>query len=149
MNQFSRHPKTISPRRYRRRVLGGGTRRGVAAVEIAVCLPVLMLLVFGSIEASSFIFLKQSLNVAAYEAVRTSVRVNGNNPLGSDRATNLLRSRDVNDFAVAFPNGDSGAAKRGDEVVVEVSAPTSTNSPLAGQFVPNRILTARVVMVKE
>ena len=40
-------------------------------------------------------------------------------------------------------------AAAGDEVVVEVSAPTSTNSPLAGRFVTNRTLTARVVMVKE
>ena len=43
------------------------TRRAVAAVEFAVCLPVIIMLVFGAIEASSFIFLKQSLNVAAYE----------------------------------------------------------------------------------
>ena len=51
-----------------------GERRGVAAVEFAVCLPVIILLVFGAIEASSFIFLKQSLNVAAYEGIRESIR---------------------------------------------------------------------------
>jgi len=32
---------------------------------------------------------------------------------------------------------------------VTVTASTNTNSPLAGQFVPNRQLAARVVMVKE
>ena len=54
------------------------TRRGVAAVELAVCLPVIILLVFGAIEASSFIFLKQSLNVAAYEGIRESIRISSN-----------------------------------------------------------------------
>ncbi|TWU44527.1 TadE-like protein [Rubripirellula tenax] len=124
-------------------------RRGVAAVEFAVCLPVLVLLVFGSIEAASFIFLKQSLNVAAYEAIRESIRVGSDNAAGENRAINILSARNVNDFVVSFPNGEALDADRGDEVVVEVSAPTSTNSPLAGQFVANRVLTARIVMVKE
>ena len=124
-------------------------RRGVATVELAVCLPVLVLLVFGAIEASSFIFLKQSLNVAAYEGVREAVRVGSSNGNGENRAQNILDARNVNDFSIVFVSGNVANIDRGAEVVVEVSAPTSTNSPLAGQFVPNRTLTARVVMVKE
>ena len=124
-------------------------RQGVAAVEFAVCLPVIVLLVFGAIEASSFIFLKQSLNVAAYEGIRESIRVGYDNKSGMDRAANILNSRNVRDFFVSFPNGEAGDAERGDEIVIEVTAPTTTNSPLAGRFVRNRTLTARVVMVKE
>ena len=37
---------------------------GVAAAEFAVCLPLIVLLVFGSIEATNYIFLKQTLNIA-------------------------------------------------------------------------------------
>jgi len=124
-------------------------RRGVAAVEFAVCLPVLALLVFGSIEASSFIFLKQSLNVAAYEGIRESIRIGSSNANGVNRAQNILTAHAVNDFNISFPNGESANVIRGNEVVIEVSAPTATNSPLAGQWITNRILTARVVMVKE
>lgn len=124
-------------------------RRAVAAVEFAVCLPVIILLVFGAIEASSFIFLKQSLNVAAYEGIRESIRISSNTSNGVDRATNILSARSVKDFEISFPSGEVADARRGDEVVIEVSAPTATNSPLAGQFVTNRVLTARVVMVKE
>lgn len=124
-------------------------RRGVAAVEFAVCLPVLVLLVFGAIEASSFIFLKQALTVAAYEGVRETVRVGSNNANGVDRAQNILTTRTVSDFSINFPNGESSSADRGDEIVIEVSAPTATNSPLAGQWLANQTLTARIVMVKE
>ncbi len=124
-------------------------RRGVAAVEFAVCLPVLVLLVFGAIEASSFIFLKQALNVAAYEGIRETVRIGSSNANGADRAENILNARTVNDFSIAFPNGEASGANRGDVIVIEVSAPTATNSPLAGQWLANRTLTARVVMVKE
>ena len=124
-------------------------RRGVAAVEFAVCLPVIVLLVFGSIEASSFIFLKQSLSVAAYEGIREGVRSGSTTAEATSRAETILISRDVNDFEVEFPNRRPSNASRGEEIVIEVSTPTQTNSPLAGQFITNRVLTARVVMVKE
>ena len=124
-------------------------RRGVAAVEFVVCLPVLALLVFGAIEASSFIFLKQSLNVAAYEGIREAIRIGSSNADGSDRAQNILTAHTVNDFNISFPNGESADVIRGNEIVIEVSAPTATNSPLAGQWLTNRTLTARIVMVKE
>jgi Flp pilus assembly protein TadG len=135
----------ISPRNQNRATRS--SRRGVAAVEFAVCLPMIILLVFGAIEASSFIFLKQSLNVAAYEGIREAVRAN--NASATGRAQNILNSRNVRDFGITFPNGESLTKSRGQEVVIEVTAPTGTNSPLAGQFVANRVLTARIVMVKE
>lgn len=126
-----------------------GRRRGVAAVEFAVCLPVIILIVFGSIEASSFIFLKQSLSVAAYEGIREAVRSGSTTAEAAALAENILDSRLVQDFEISFPGGNVENAARGEEIVIEVSAPTETNSPLAGNFVTNRTLTARVVMVKE
>lgn len=127
----------------------GERRRGVATVEMAVCLPVLALLVFGSIEAASFIFLKQSLQVAAYEGVREAIRINATEASSADRARAILTSRAVNDAAIRFPAGTPNSLARGQQLVIEVSAPTRTNSPLAGQWVPNRTLTARIVMLKE
>lgn len=124
-------------------------RRGVAAVEFAVCLPVIVLLVFGSIEASSFIFLKQSLSVAAYEGIREAIRDGATSAQAIESAANILNAREVRDFTVSLPGGEVRSARRGQEIVIEVSAPTATNSPLAGSFVANRTLTARVVMVKE
>ncbi|TWT80988.1 TadE-like protein [Planctomycetes bacterium CA13] len=125
------------------------SRRGVAAVEFAVCLPVLVILVFGSIEASSFIFLKQSLAVAAYEGAREAALSDSTPDTARDRAVNILNARNVVDFAVSFPENLPDNAVRGELVAVEVSAPTQTNSPLAGQFIANRNLVARVTMVKE
>ncbi|SMP71815.1 TadE-like protein [Neorhodopirellula lusitana] len=124
-------------------------RRGAAAVEFAVCLPVLVLMLFGSIEASTMIFLKQTLNVAAYEASREASQNGRGNTEANTRARNVLNARNIADFDVRFPNGEAFDAERGSEVVVEVSAPSAANSPLLGQFISNRVLTARVVMVKQ
>lgn len=124
-------------------------RRGVAAVEFAVCLPVIVLLVFGSIEASSYIFLKQSLSVAAYEGARTATRLNNDNATARETAAAILNSRDVVGFEIRFPNGESSEAERGEEVVIEVTAPSAANSPLMGQFIIGRTLLARTTMTRE
>ncbi|MDE0864214.1 MAG: pilus assembly protein [Rubripirellula sp.] len=121
----------------------------MAAVEFAVCLPLIILLVFGTVEASSFIFLKQTLNIAAYEGIRESIKTGSDNTEGAERAKNILRSRDIKSYEIVFPNGQTGRSKRGEEVVIEVRASTAANSPLAGGFINDRLLVARVVMVKE
>ena len=137
----------IRPHAVRHRHLS--LRRGAAMIEFAICLPVLVLLVFGSIEAASFIFLKQSLQVAAYEGAREAIRANATDATAISRATAILESRAVRDAVVRFASGSPATQARGQQTVIEVSAPPRTNSPLAGQWVPNRTLTARLVMLKE
>lgn len=127
----------------------GRRRAGVAAAEFAVCLPLIVLLVFGSIEATSFIFLKQTLNIAAYEGIRESIKVGSDNAGGASRAENILRSRDVKEYEIVFPKGESHKTPRGDTVVLEVRASAAANSPLVGRFINDRQVVARVVMVKE
>lgn len=124
-------------------------RSGVAAVEFAVCLPVIVLLVFGSIEASSFIFLKQGLAVAAYETTREAARSGSDSGQATARGQNILNSRNINDASISIASGEVSEIPPGQEIIVEVSAPTSTNSPLLGRFLTNRTLTSRVVMLKE
>lgn len=132
-----------------RSALRSTNRRGAAAVEFAVCLPILVMLIFGSIEASAMIFLKQSLNVAAYEASREAIRDGRSNADARVKANAILASRGVVGFNITFPNGESFSAVRGDQIAAEVTAPSGPNSPLVGQFIRNRILNARVVMVKQ
>jgi len=127
----------------------GHNRRGLAAVEFAICLPVLALLVFGSIEATAFIFLKQSLHVAAYESVRTGSRADATQADATNRARAILDSRDVRGATIRFVTGDVASVARGEPVIVEVAAATNINSPLAGQWIANRTLTSRVFMLKE
>ena len=52
-------------------------RDGVAATELAVCLPPLLLLVVASIEFANMIFLNHSLSIAAYESARHAVAKTG------------------------------------------------------------------------
>lgn len=137
--QISRFKSTTRPH----------TRRGAAVVEFAVCLPILVLLVFGSIEATSLIFLKQSLQTAAYEGARQAVKQGALTAEVSRVAEDILDSRQIQDATITFPLGDVRSIGRGQLVAVEVSAPTRSNSPIAGRIIADRVFTVRTVMVKE
>jgi len=95
------------------------------------------------------VFLKQSLNVAAYEAAREAIRNGRGNAQAAAMAENILNSRQVAEATIEFPRGESLTLGRGEELVVEVSAPSAANSPLVGQFIADRVVTARVVMLKQ
>ncbi len=54
-----------------------GARRGAAAIEAAVCLPVLAIIIFASIEISGGIFQQYDAQAAAYEISKIALK-NGN-----------------------------------------------------------------------
>ncbi|QDS90431.1 TadE-like protein [Rosistilla ulvae] len=125
------------------------SRRGTAIVEFAVCLPLLALLVFGTIEAASRIFLKQTLSISAYEAAREAIRV-GSTTAGSKASGNsILTARKVKQSNIVFSPTDITNANRGELITVSVSAPTQPNSQVLGKFIADKTITAQVVMVKE
>lgn len=124
-------------------------RSGAAVVEFAVCLPLLALLVFGTIEAASRIFLKQTLSVAAYETAREAVRAKPSNSSATALGNDILKSRQVVGGNIKFSPSNFRSAPRGSNITVEVSAPTLDNSPILGRFIADKTITAKVVMVKE
>lgn len=124
-------------------------RQGAALVEFAVCLPVLMLVIVGAMEASHTIFLKQGLHAAAYEAIREAVRRRSDDGLANQRATDILTARSIRGAKVTFTPAAPSIAPVGTQVIVEVSAPVSANSPFIGKVIADRTLVSRVVMLKE
>jgi Flp pilus assembly protein TadG len=124
-------------------------RRGAAIVEFAVCLPILMLLILGSIEATSAIFLRQALTTSAYEGIREAVRTSSTTAQATARAQAVLTARRVNGSRILFTPVDTETAPRGSNIVIEISAPFGTNSPFMGRVIADRINTVRTVMIKE
>ncbi len=124
-------------------------RKGAALVEFAVCIPVIMILILGSIEATSAIFLKQSLTTAAYEGIRESIRRGATTTDATNKATNILNQRRVRDFDITFNPPDVESLDRGTIITIEINAPIGNNSPFIGKVIPDRELTVRTVMVKE
>jgi Flp pilus assembly protein TadG len=123
--------------------------RGVAAAELAVCLPVVVLLVVATIEACSAVFLRQSLTVAAYEGVRTAL-VEGATPTSiTDTCNQILKDRRVQGGKVAVKPSNIAALGPGDYVDVTVTAPFDANSVVPNMFYRGRSLSANASMMIE
>jgi hypothetical protein len=131
-----------------RRAGHGGKRRGVAAAELAVCLPVVVLLVIGTIEACSAIFLKQALTVAAYEGIRTAV-LDGTSAGVQSACNQILKDRKVQGGTVQIKPADLSALEPGEYIDVTISAPCDSNSPVPTTFYRGRTLTATASMMVE
>jgi len=125
------------------------SRKAGAVVELAVSLPLLFLLVMGSIETCTMIFLDHSLTVTAYEGIRVAVRYDSTTEMTRDRCEEIIAARRVNGAVVEIVPEDVSAVERGEPIAVTISAPCVENSAMAPWFYGGRTMSARITMVKE
>lgn len=137
----------VRPQRKRRPPQGN--RRGVAATEFAVCLPVLLLLVLGMMETCSMIFLKQSLAVAAYEGAHTAVKPDATAAEVEAVCQGILADRRVRDAQITVTPGNLSSLPPGDYIEVRITAPSDSNGMLPLRFFRGKTLDAAAVVMKE
>lgn len=124
-------------------------RCGAAIVEMALTLPVFALIVLASIEASSMIFLKQSLEIAAYEGARIAIVPGSSSANVQAGCQQILSARQVvGDSIEVTPNDFDGRAY-GTPIRVEVSARCIDNCVISPWFYVNKTISADVTMMKE
>ena len=123
-------------------------RNGIAAVETAVTLPLLLILVFGSIELANAVFLKQSLNMAAYEAAKVVTRPGDNNALAATRCQQVLDVRKITIFTLSVNPTVTPETPRGTQVTVTVTAPSSNLAYGPLRYMAGRSSSAVVRMVR-
>jgi len=88
---------------------------GVVIIEMAVCLPLMLLVVFGCIEVSSGIFRGQTLTSAAHEGALVGLKRTATENDISNRIATVMNARGISDYAMqidtfgtAFEDLDSG-----------------------------------------
>jgi len=109
------------------------TRAGTAIVEFAVIAPIVVLVIFATIDICSFLYLKQTLKVASYEATRVAVMVGSTNSLAESQAKMLLDQRGIKGYSVTISPAPESLT-RGEFVSVRVAAPGGPNLPMQGWF---------------
>jgi Flp pilus assembly protein TadG len=135
---------SIHVKKYRR-----NTRRGVAAAEFAVCLPVIVLIVLATIEACTMVFLKQSLSIAAYEGARAALSQSATNADVQRVAQQVLTERGVDGGTVTLQPTNLTAVAPGEYMSISVSAPAARNAVIPIRFYRGRTLTGAASMMKE
>lgn len=124
-------------------------RSGVAAVELAVCIPVISLIVFASIEACSMIFLQQAIQATAYETARFAVAPRSTSASAITRGQTVLDDRRVRGGTIELDPSDMSTTDAGEEVEVTVTVPLDLNRIMPTFFYGSQTLRAQVTMLRE
>lgn len=127
-------------------------RRGVATVEFACVLPVLIFLTLGTMDLCSVIFLKESAVLAAYEGGRRGVGRGRTNQDVTDRVTGFLDERGINYFAdnvVSISDPGFDEATTLENVTVTVAIPTAGNLLIPSAIFGDLFVQANVTLRKE
>lgn len=111
-------------------------RRAAAATELAVCMPMIALLVFGCIQACDLVYLKHAITSAAYEGSLELIRPSATNTSVATRVGQVLDMRQIGDYEVnILPAGtDLTAVPVGQPVEIQVRAKVDSNLVLKGWF---------------
>lgn len=121
-------------------------RIGVAAAELALALPLLVALVFGSMELADGFFFEEAVITAAYEGAREAAQVGGTETRAREAVKSVMASRGITDFRVKF-SWHRHQLKRGDDIWCTVLAKRSSWSPVRFGYLGD-FETERGVMFK-
>ena len=124
-------------------------RSGVATAELAVCLPVIVLMVIATVEACSMVYLKQTLSIAAYEGVRTAIMAGATEADVGAACDQILDDRRVEGGTVTVKPSNIASLNPGQFVDVTVTAPCDGNTVVPNRFYRGRTLSATASMAIE
>ena len=126
-----------------------GSRRGAAVVETAIVLPVFVMIVLGTIEACSMIFLQQTLEIAAYEGVRTALVKSANLGNVQGACQQVITNRNLHGAVITVTPSNFDQQPLGTFIRVSVTVPCNQNCLFPSWFYGGRSLTGAAEMMKE
>lgn len=119
-------------------------RAATAVVELAVCLPVLMTLVVGTIEVCTMLHVGQSLKVSAYEGARVGTISGSDSENVRFHCETLLNSMGVQDAVISMSPPSPGDLETGDYFEVTTSASYGHNSLFNGWMFADKVIERTV-----
>ncbi len=130
----------------------GKIRRGAAAVEFAICLPVLFVLTLGTIDMCSMLFLRETITLAAYEGAREGVGRGHTDADAVAAVRDFLDQRNINYNAgnvVTMSSPGFSTAETLENVTITVTVPCGGNLLIPSEMFGDRMMSASVTMRKE
>ena len=124
-------------------------RKGAAAVELATCLPLILLLTLATVQASQMFYLRQTLTVSAYEGIREAVDHETTDARVQAACNRILDDRGIKDATIDVSPSDYLTAPRETWITVTVSAPSNSNSPVRGWFFSDKTIHGAATFMKE
>ena len=124
-------------------------RRGAATVELAIVLPLLLILFFGTVALTNMIYLKQSLKICAFEGTRIALLPGTSSKDVQFACQQMLDTRRIRNATVSVDPPDFQKQPYGTPIRVSVSADLSNNLLGPLMVLSDRRVTETVTMMKE
>ena len=120
-------------------------RTGSAAIELALAIPVVLLIVFGSVETANLVYLKQNLTDTAYHGTLIGVKQGATESYVQSQVSSMLAARCIQGASVdVAPGVLLEDLDRGQLFSIRIVAGTGENTPLS--FVlPSRNIEVELV----
>ncbi len=122
-------------------------RDGAVTVEFAVCASIFFMIILGMLELSRFIFVQNSVQMAAYEATRAGIVPGATVADVRNRANNILQATGVLNATVSV--NPTVISSMTEEVTVTVDCNFSQNSWLPPTFLTNHSIRSDVTLDHE
>jgi Flp pilus assembly protein TadG len=124
-------------------------RRGTATVEFAICLPLLLILFVGTMDACTRVALQQSLEVTVYEGSRVAGAKTSTTADVVSRCQAILAQRGIEGATITTTPSEVASSAPGEIVIVEVSVECETAGTFLGPLVRGRQATARFACMRQ
>jgi Flp pilus assembly protein TadG len=117
-------------------------RKGLAVVELAIIVPVLVFLAIGMIEVARGLMVKETLSNAARKGCRTGILPTGTTSAITSDINQVLTDNNIDSSyatVTVLVNGkvaDASTAKQHDQISVKVSIPVSRVAWITPFFLP-------------
>lgn len=124
-------------------------RKGSAVVESAILLPLLVTVTFATIECCNYVYLKQSLTIAGFEAAMVAASSQGTSQQAADRCADVLEARDVTEHAISIDPTVDAFTEASTEINVTVTSPATGYMIGPAWFFSGKTVSANVTMVRK
>lgn len=132
-------------------------RRGAAAVEAAICIPIIIVMMMGTLEVCAGIYLKESISICCFEGCRLGTRRRATREMVQARVEEVLAQRGVtlpengegDAVGILIEPADFSGLRALDQISVQITAPTAGNSLFIFDNLLNRNVVSKVTMVRE
>ena len=122
-------------------------RRGAAMVEFAVCLPVLLALLFGMLEFSRMTQLQHTARLAAFEGARAGITLNGSATDVKAAVDHVMTGVGVSTYTTTVTPTTLGYTSP--TVSVKVSVPAKANAWFHWFVTDSTTITATITLSRE
>jgi Flp pilus assembly protein TadG len=130
------------------RIIFSQRRNGAAVVELALCIPVLLVVAVATIDSCAMFHVQQNLKVAAYEGTRVGIVPQAEASNVVFQCESLLNDQGVKGYSIAMDPADPKSLEEGDHFTVTIDADFKQNALVGGLFA-DKILTRSVTLRAE